>query len=345
MIRIVSIGLGLGLAVTATIETPQKPSSGLPARLAAYVTRTAKLSDDERSRLTGGEAVTKLLDVDESKEVAVFGAIWMNASIQRYVEAVKDIETLERGGGFKLTKRISTPPRLEDFAGLRIPEEDLDDLRSCRVGECEIKLGEAALRRFQTEVDWKGANARSAANALMQRLAFEYVTGYLQGGNERLAVYRDQSRPTFVAQEFREMTDRMPELTADMLNIRRYLLEYPKVMLPDSASFLYWQETEFGLKPTIRISHVTIRKGKDDTLVASKMLYASHYFWTGLELRVLLPDPSRGPGFWFITLNRSRSDGLSGSKGAMIRRRVRSEVESGVLKGLQSTKRRLEASR
>jgi len=36
------------------------------------------------------------------------------------------------------------------------------------------------------------------------------------------------------------------------------------------------------------------------TVVASKMLYASHYFWTALELRVLLADPARGAGFWFV---------------------------------------------
>jgi hypothetical protein len=32
--------------------------------------------------------------------------------------------------------------------------------------------------------------------------AIEYVSGYLQGGNNRLAAYRDTKRPTFVTQEF-----------------------------------------------------------------------------------------------------------------------------------------------
>ena len=53
----------------------------------------------------------------------------------------------------------------------------------------------------------------------------------------------------------------------------------------------------FGLKPTIRISHVTIQEGQEGTVVASKMLYASHYFWTGLELRALLPDLTEGSRF------------------------------------------------
>lgn len=141
------------------------------------------------------------------------------------------------------------------------------------------------------------------------------------------------------------MTDQMPELTTYMPNMRRYLLEYPKVTLPEATSFLYWQETEFGLKPTIRISHLTIREGPEDTVVASKMLYASHYFWTGLEIRVLIPDPSRGAGFWFVTVNRSRSDGLSGFTGMFVRRRVRSEVEAGTLAALKTTKQMLEAVR
>jgi hypothetical protein len=319
------------------------PRSGsFPPRLESYLTDAVELTGDERQRLLDGEPLTKLLDADKSKEVAIFGAVWVDAPMRRYVEAVTDIEGFERGGGFKLTKRISAPPGLEDFSALRLPDDDLDDLRSCRVGDCEVKLGEQALRRFRSEIDWEAPNARAAANALMQRLALEYVTRYLDGGNEQLAVYRDDSRPRFVAQEFRAMVDRMPELTAYMPDMRRYLLEYPRATIPDATSFLYWQETEFGLKPTIRISHLTIREAPDGAVVASKMLYASHYFWTGLELRALIPDPPRGTGFWFVTVNRSRSDGLGGFTGLFVRRRVRSEVEKGALAALRSTKRRLE---
>jgi len=113
--------------------------------------------------------------------------------------------------------------------------------------------------------------------------------------------------------------------------------------LADSTDFLYWQETQFGLRPTVRISHLVIQDRPDHTVIASKMLYASHYFWTALELRVLLPDPARGPGFWLVTVNRSRSDGLSGFTGRVIRGRVRSEVEDGMRAALTALKARLES--
>jgi hypothetical protein len=175
----------------------------------------------------------------------------------------------------------------------------------------------------------------------MREIALRYVAGYLEGGDARLAVYRDQARPTFVAREFREMIEGMPELTAYMLDLRRYLLEFPKATLPGSSSFLYWQETAFGLKPTIRVNHVVIRQTPEATIVASKMLYATHYFWTALELRLLLPDTSRGPGFWFVTVSRSRSDGLSGFTGTMIRRRVQREAVDGTLAALRATQETL----
>jgi hypothetical protein len=56
--------------------------------------------------LLGGEPITKLLDAGESKEVAMFGAVWIAAPIRTYVEAVKDIENFEQGGAFRVTRRI-----------------------------------------------------------------------------------------------------------------------------------------------------------------------------------------------------------------------------------------------
>jgi hypothetical protein len=155
-------------------------------------------------------------------------------------------------------------------------------------------------------------------------------------------VYRDGARPTSAAAEFRDMTSRMEELPLFGADLRRYLLEFPAVTLPSATSFLYWQETEFGLKPILRISHMTIRQGDSETVVASKMIYATHYFWTALDLRTLVPDPARGNGFWLVTTSRSRTDGLSGLTGLFIRHRVRSEVVEGTLNVLSSTKEKLE---
>ena len=334
-------------AAVLLLAMPEASAGGaqpvLPSALASFLTEDAHATPSEREALLAGNPLVKFLDADPSKEMAVLGAVWVNAPRSLYVEQVKNVEQFERGKAFRITKRISDPPSADDFAALTISDKDFEDLKDCKLGDCVLKLDEDGLQTLRAEVDWRKPTAKADATALFRRLALQYVTGYREGGNVRLGVHRDKERPTFVANEFRSMIEQLPRLAAELPDLRRYLLEYPNATLANSTDFLYWQETQFGLRPTVRISHLLIQDRPDQTVVASKMLYASHYFWTALELRVLLPDPARGPGFWLVTVNRSRSDGLSGFTGRVIRGRVRSEVENGTRAALTATKTRLES--
>ena len=336
-----------GLVAVLALGSDRRPLQAqgqppLPERFDSYVKAHVKLTADEYKQLLAGQPVTQPMETDPAKEVAIFGAVWVKAPLARYISAVKDIESFENGGSFLVTKRISNPPKLEDFDQLSLSAEDIADLKTCKVGDCEVKLGEAALTRIQKETDWSKPSATADVERSMRRLAHEYVTAYLAGGNSQLAVYRDATRPTFVAKEFAAMVDRMPEMTNYLPGLKDYLLGYPKVTLPDAESFLYWQNAKFGLKPTLRINHLTIANRQSHAVVVSKMLYASHYFWTAIELRVLVADPARGEGFWFANINRSRSDGLDGFTGSMIRGKVQGEVERGMKAALANTKKRME---
>jgi hypothetical protein len=296
----------------------------------------------QRKAMLAGQPVTQLLEADPAREVSVFGIVWIKAPTARYVGAMRNIEEFEKGENFRITKKVSSPPRAEDFAQLILPADDIEDLKSCRVGSCELKLSEATLNRLRKEIDWSKPTAAADVNALAKRLMLEYVNGYLEGGDARLATYRDSDRPTFVGAEFASMVNRMPSLSEYLPDLKHYLLTYPKTRLPKAESFVYWQEAQFGLKPTIRINHLTIAETPTHVAVASKMLYASHYFWTAIELRVLVPDRSRGDGFWFASVNRSRSDGLDGFVGRLIRGKVRGEAEKGMAAALSITKTMME---
>ena len=320
----------------------QGASRTLPAAFERYLAAEVHPTAAERRTLLSGGPLTKLLPSDPGKEVFVFGAIWINATRAQYVRRVQDIEEFERGGGFRITRKISNPARIEDFAHLELSENDRRDLRRCRPGDCDLKLSARGLEVFRTQVRWGTPTEKSDADTALRRLALEYVNGYREGGNARLAVYRDADHPVFVADEFRSMIERVPSL-ARLPDLLTYLLEYPAASLPDSTDFLYWQVAQFGLKPTTRLNHLVIQERPGQTIIASKMLYASHYFWTALEQRILQPDPERGPGFWLVTINRSRSDGLRGFVGRLLRGRVRSEAQKGTETTLRVTKAKLEA--
>jgi hypothetical protein len=334
------IATGLVHASSALPQTVAEAS--FPPVLNSYMTKYVRLTPAERNALLANRPVIKLLDSDPDQEVAIFGAVWIDALPEVYVRLVSDIEHFERGGAFRTTKRISDPPQLADFASLTLPDEDIAALKTCQVGDCDIKLSQEPLERLRHSIDWTKPTARADAVALFRRLIHEYVMGYVEGGNDRLAVYRDSARPTFVAAEFKSMIDRMPELGEQLPELKAYLLEYPRVTLPGGTAFLYWQDVQFGLKPMIRVNHLVIDDRPGVKAVVSKMIYASHYFWTALDLRVIVPDPSRGRGFWLVSVARSRSDGLSGFVGRLIRGKVHNEAKKGMDAALRATKARLE---
>lgn len=318
--------------------------ASLPPIVESFITSDAQVSPPDRQALLSGGPVIKLLQSNDSTEVAVFGGIWVNAPPSSYVEQLNDIEQFERGGAFRVTKRIGDSPSAADFAELKLPRQDLDDLKDCRIGDCALRLDADTIQTLRAGVDWSKPTARADANSVFQRFVLKYVHGYREGGNARLPVYRHSDRPVSVASEFRSMVERSPDLATDLPDLKRYLLEYPQAVLPHSTNFLYWQEVQFGLRPTIRVNHLVIQERGDLTVIASKLLYASHYFRAALETRVLLVDPARGEGFWLLMVNRGRSGGLSGFIGGLIRGRVRNEAQDAMRSALTATKTKLESS-
>lgn len=331
----------LGTLLAATAQPPAATPS-LGARLEGYLEATVPISSGDRRQLASGSAVTRLLDSDVASEIAVFGAVWINGSPQRYVALAHDIERFERGESFRMTRKIGIPPSAADFAELRLPD-DPDDLEDCVVGDCKLKMPQAWIERLRRSVDFRRPSAQTDIDVLFRDLTLEYVRAYVRDGDASLAVYADKSRPISVAEEFRSMAKGMP-LLAKLPALRDHLLGYPRTSLPGSDEFLYWQDVKFGLKPTLRINHMVFSEQAGDTILASKMLYATHYFWTALELRILVPDAARGPGFWFFTVSRTRTDGLTGIIGRLVRLRVRREAQQATLNILLTTKGRLEGT-
>jgi hypothetical protein len=335
----------IGLAVTGVVVPPRAASlSQVPEKLSRLQVLMT-LAGDEMGKLKTGRPVAKLLKGTVDDEVAVFGAAWIDAPVGDYVRTVEDIEQFEKGGHFQKTKRISDPPVQEDFAELNLGDEDIADLKKCRVSRCELKIGKEAIERFHQEIDWSEASADADARALFRQIAFDYVISYERGGNPELAVYRDKHKPIRVEGEFKQIVDEMSPLLRNQPSLRQYLLEYPDAPLSNGTSFMYWQQLQFGLKPTIRINQVVISEEADMTAIASKLLYANHYFRAALDLELLIPDKSRGPGFWLVTQKRLRADGLTGATGTMVRQRIEKDAVDGLTGALWSIRSRLQQER
>ena len=136
------------------------------------------------------------------------------------------------------------------------------------------------------------------------------------------------------------LPDVLPEL-------RRYLLDYPNASLPGADSYFYWEKVDFGLKPTIRLNHAVIYRGRtqgrDFATVAIKQLYATHYFHTALDVSACVTDGAPGhAGFYLLTLKGSQQEGLTGVKGSMLRKVVVNRTRASLERALGAIKRTVE---
>jgi hypothetical protein len=139
------------------------------------------------------------------------------------------------------------------------------------------------------------------------------------------------------------------DLTAPASGLMAYLEEYPRSQPSGAEDFFYWSMVDFGLKPTVRVNHVIIYPlagGPSGVshVIAIKQLYASHYFHTTLELRILVEDERRADrrGFYLLSITRSRIDGTSGLKGSLLRPVISRRSRNAVHSYLEHLKRQVE---
>jgi hypothetical protein len=314
-----------------------------------FLRERLRFTTGQVSAIRRGEAVAVDVSPTVDREIAVGGAVHIHAPPERLVEVVRDIERLESGPGFLATKKLSDPPRIDDFAGLELPAADIAALKECRPGRCDVKLGQGAFDLLKT-IDWTAPDAVVRVNALARQTALDYVRAYREGGNAELAVYRDKERPQFIAQEFADMVKRTREIPDPLPALGDYLVDYPGgARPPSSEEFFYWSLADFGLKPVVRLNHVVISPaaGASGTryVVATKQLYASHYFHTALEIRAVLDDATQpGRAHYLVVLNAARSDGLTGLFGGLVKAKARSGSRSGLAGALAAIKRRCEGA-
>lgn len=329
------------LAATQLAAQPREPHG--------YFKDIIGLSDSEIGQVEQGQVVVKVLETPLKHEVAIFGAVWVEATTAYFLEKYQDIESFEKGDGVLQIHKTADPLTLDDFTPIRFPEDDIKAIPKCKIGRCDVKIDADSLVRLQNEIDWKAADAHTRAQSLIAQLAFEGMSAYQEGGDATLAVYRDKKRPMYLAKEFRGMLENSSFLYKYFPEFHDYLLGYPKADLPGGTDFFYWSLNEFGLKPLFRMNHVIIYpigEGHNaGVAIASKMLYASHYFHSALELRFLVRDTANptDTGFFLISVNRSRSDGLTGFFGSILKGQAVKRARDGLAGVLANGKKNLES--
>jgi len=243
--------------------------------------------------------------------------------------------------------RFSTPAVPADVAKLAFDRSEIDDMKGCRPGDCDVRMGAAGVKAMQTAVDWKAADYETRVNAYARQAAVEYVNAYRQKGDQALVTYNDRDEATNLRDAWAGIIRNSSAFRALLPELERHLVQYPAAPLPGGRDIIYWIKENYGLKPVISIVHGVIYSppGKTNrTTVAQKYLYASHYYDASLAVASIISGTENGgPVTYILYGNRSRGDMLKGGFGGMKRATARSQARKAAEGTLTTIKQVLES--
>ena len=322
----------------------------LPPNLRQALAHHLKASEDQLKRVEGGEIVVYAPDTNSREEIALVGVARIWTTPEAFLKQYRDISAFEAGPGVRASGKFSHFPTMSDMKDLNLTAYEANEIRHCRAGDCGFKLGDPEIQFFRSSVDWKAPDYSNQTTLTFRRFWLNYVNRYRSSGNSALLIYHDSPKYSSIATGLTELLASEPMLHEFSPGLVDWARSYPQSTVELSDEFIYWQAGKFGLKPVHRISHVAIQNTDNQFgngfIIASKMLYASHYFRSALELQYVIPgkDQHIGGMHYLVIVQRSRVDGMGGFRGRLIRPIAKRKASQTLERHLVSAKRRVEAA-
>ena len=331
------------VAVVAILAVPGATGRD-PARV--FLTEAFGMSAADIGRIDGGHVVTRTLDVKNRREVATLGIVRIRTTPAVYVERLMDIAEFKRTEDIIQIGKFGSPPQPGDVASLTIEEADVMQLRECRIDDCGVRLPADDIERVQREIDWSAPEASRRAGDLVRQLLVQYVTRYRAGGAGAAMEYASTSPRLDVGREFAALVAADTTTWKYVPRLRRHLLEYPGAGEDSITDFVYWSKERVHRRLVVSLTHVAIAPAVEPSpmthAIASKQIYATHYYDASLGLTLLVPDPTApAPATYVIYLNRSRIDLFDGLFGGVARRIVSGKARTLVGEQLARLQRTL----
>jgi hypothetical protein len=323
--------------------------SAQDAKLMKFFRDGVALTPDQIAAIRGGQPVAKNLPSRAPAEVFLFGAIYIHATPESYLKFAQDFDRLRKLPNYLALGVFSNPPQAPDLKDFSFDNDDIKALKNCTPGDCLIQMPASSIEALQSSIDWSAPDFGDQVNRQLQKTALQRLLDYQQRGNPVLGVYNDKRDPTEVPQQFAYMLSYSKALPENLPDFYQYLLDYPRAKPSNVEDAFYWARVKFGLKPTLRIVQmVTMHGNPGDPVayaIAQKQLYASHYFETALDLSFCVrgSDDSKQPGFYLIMAMGSEQAGLTGVKGAIVRKTAVGRSVSNLQNALRDIKTTLES--
>jgi hypothetical protein len=328
----------VGVVVLLMPMTYRVLATSSPGDPFAFFRPSVTITPDHRSRMDLDHPVARII-AGKDPEVGVWAAASVNIDGNRLVAWMRRIEELKKSQYLLAIGRVSDPPRLEDFRGLSVDDEDISEIADCRAGDCDLKLTVAEITALQ-HVGGQPGDLQQR----FRRLVLDRVNTYLSGG--RIGPYTDSDSEVWPGQQFDRLLEHSPFLTLNARSFAETLRGARAAAMPGVESFLYWSKERLGDKATISVTDVRILRGDGpslpDVVVAGKQIFATRYVNASLGLTALVRGEPGRPNY-LVYVNRSELDMLHGTLAGVARWLIERRLKAEAVNVLRAFRRRLES--
>ena len=298
----------------------------------------AAFDEADLAALQTNQPVVRLSPVADKREVAVSGVVNVRAGAEDILKSYREGMTRKNNAAILEIGSFGKEPALADLQNLTIEPADMEDLKECAVGDCQVKLSATMIERFRNEIDWESPDHQVAVTNLFKQMLLEYVRDYRARGDAALIEYNDKRNEVSLANEHRVLASASGYING--------VLADPKSGLQLVEDAIVWSKIKFGLKPVFAINHILIYKRNREVgpqvLVASKQIYANHYFNASHALTAFVSVPGASQLAYLVYENRSIADGLEGPFSKLKRGVVEKKAVEGLRAILEHTRSSLE---
>lgn len=132
-----AVALAVLVAASSSTISAQQNSD-----LDRYFSQNVGLNQTQIAAIRNGQPVAKTLPSRTPDEVFLFGAIYVKAAPEQYVQFAHDYNRLRKLPGNLALGVFSGPPTLSDLKGFMFDNDDIKALKDCKPGHCLIGLPE-----------------------------------------------------------------------------------------------------------------------------------------------------------------------------------------------------------
>jgi hypothetical protein len=323
-------------------ETPRPPGLSFLETLGVPLSRDIAAVDR-------GDVVVWAVAGTDRDEVALVGLVRVAVPRDFYFARTSDVTAFLTRPGREAFGVIGTSSALADLATMRLDPSDAAGIRKCRVSHCSIKLPEREMDAMASALARLPQRDQSTlADSLMREWLVGLATDYRARGDAALPVYDDTRPAEQSASGFRQLLGEDAPMFRDAPTFASYLAESPAHPVAGATSTIFWAvDRKPGLKPILSVSRLSTFRGAGPgapMLIATKQLYASHYFDSWLDVESLVAGPAPEPSTYVAFVRRVRFDKLPSRGPFDVRGRVVRQLRDALREELTDARKSAQAA-